>query len=121
VSELLGVKPSLGVKSVGRMAEAQDMLPGADWKGRKVCLWQSRRSSVLWAHVVPVRPGIGAGVGYSTVSLGVSELLEVNLSLGVGRVREVEHYISSQVQIKSVFLMYISDLFLSHFVLSSMV
>lgn len=27
MSELLGVKQSLGVKSVGRMAEAQDMLP----------------------------------------------------------------------------------------------
>jgi hypothetical protein len=56
------------------------------WTRKKMCLWQGKRSCLFWAWGGgAVRPGIRV-VGDSTVSLVVSELLEIKLSLGVDRV-----------------------------------
>lgn len=41
---------------------------------------------MTWAPGIPVGPGIGVVVVDSPVNLGMSELLGVKLSLGVGRV-----------------------------------
>ena len=49
---------------------------------------------------VTVRPGIGQGVGASTVVLDVSEALGIMLSLGVGLVGwEPEHSLDSHAQV----------------------
>jgi hypothetical protein len=85
VADLLEVKLTLGVGGLGGVRE-HDLLPRA-------VMDQKEDVSLAGQEVLPllglgggaVRPGIRV-VGDSTVSLVVSELLEIKLSLGVDRV-----------------------------------
>ena len=81
-----------------------------------VCVSQGRRFSVLWAHVVSGRRGIGARLWDSPVIQSVSEPWEsICLLVWVG-LCGIEHYICSLTEIKSVFWFIYLDFFLSHFV-----
>jgi hypothetical protein len=80
-SELLGDQAVSGCGQGKILAGAQDQLSGA---GRKVCLWQSGMSWVLWAPGL-TQFGQVLGRGGSPVRLVVSEPLRVKLFLCLGK------------------------------------